>query len=77
MHPTIELKIPAALKCAAEKAARKKGLTDQQFATATFVQIMEDYEDLRIAKEQSAAIANGKVELIPLEEIMDDYEMEY
>jgi RHH-type transcriptional regulator, rel operon repressor / antitoxin RelB len=65
----LALRLPAEIEKRLDELARKTGRTKSYYARKAIVEMIEDLEDLEIAKERLAE-NNAR---IPLEQILDEF----
>jgi RHH-type rel operon transcriptional repressor/antitoxin RelB len=71
----LALRLPAEIEKRLDALAKKTGRTKSFYAREAILEHLDDLEDIYDAEQQLAEIHAGRVQTIPLEEVMKRYGM--
>ena len=72
----LALELPEDVEARLERLAQRTGRSPMFYAREAILEHLEDMEDLYLAEQQMTEIRAGRLETIPLEEVMERYGME-
>ena len=72
----LAIRLPAEAENRLEALARATGRSKTFYAREAILKHLDDLEDLYLAEQRLSDIRTGKVQTVPLEEVMERYGME-
>jgi RHH-type transcriptional regulator, rel operon repressor / antitoxin RelB len=75
-EPMLAIRLPAAIEKRLDRLAKRTGRTKTYYAREAILQHLEDLEDIYFAEKELEAVRSGRVQTVPLDEVMRRYGLE-
>jgi RHH-type transcriptional regulator, rel operon repressor / antitoxin RelB len=72
----LAIRLPAAIEKRLDRLAKRTGRTKTYYAREAILQHLEDLEDIYFAEKELEAVRSGRVQTVPLDEVMRRYGLE-
>jgi RHH-type rel operon transcriptional repressor/antitoxin RelB len=72
----LAIRLPATIEKRLDRLAKRTGRTKTYYAREAILQHLEDLEDIYFAEKELEAVRSGRVQTVPLDEVMRRYGLE-
>jgi RHH-type rel operon transcriptional repressor/antitoxin RelB len=72
----LAIRLPATIEKRLDRLAKRTGRTKTFYAREAILQHLEDLEDIYFAEKELEAVRSGRVQTVPLDEVMRRYGLE-